>query len=309
MRISRGDRAGLGAAALLSSLRIFAADTGAGAVRPTGRDHGHRREARRNPAERTVVDDHFRRRGAGAKGHQHLLRLRHQGAESGLRAHRRRRRHRAHRSRSAGFRATTSRATTSTTRRCRTRSIRESWTSITSRYCADRRAPCTAHARWADWCASSPRQPDLNKFGRRRCTAGLSSTERTDRAELDRRRRGEYPHHRGQGGAAAERVLRLRGRLLQAQLLHRSGHRRCNLTCTPLATSGITTVNNVGAIDTYGGAASLTVKLNDSVTITPEIHAAANRLQRFSDGGLPLDAEQRDRLPGPVGTGYNRRRR
>ena len=44
-----------------------------------------------------------------------------------------------------------------------------------------------------------------------------------------------------------------------------------NLSCTPLATTGITTVNNVGAIDTYGGAASLTVKPIDSLTITPRI--------------------------------------
>ena len=47
------------------------------------------------------------------------------------------------------------------------------------------------------------------------------------------------------------------------------------LTCTPLATTGITTVDNVGAIDTSGFAAGLTFKLNDSLTITPQAHPAA----------------------------------
>jgi iron complex outermembrane recepter protein len=55
------------------------------------------------------------------------------------------------------------------------------------------------------------------------------------------------------------------------------------LTCTPLATTGITTVNNVGAIDTYGGAASLTVKVNDSLTITPRIME-----QRADYNGFPM---------------------
>jgi iron complex outermembrane receptor protein len=54
-------------------------------------------------------------------------------------------------------------------------------------------------------------------------------------------------------------------------------------TCTPLATTGITTVDNVGAIDTYGGAASLTLKINDSLTITPRI------MQQQADyNGFPM---------------------
>ena len=48
-----------------------------------------------------------------------------------------------------------------------------------------------------------------------------------------------------------------------------------NLTCTPLATTGITTVDNVGAIDTSGFTAALTIKPTDSLTITPQVHAAA----------------------------------
>lgn len=55
------------------------------------------------------------------------------------------------------------------------------------------------------------------------------------------------------------------------------------LTCTPLAATGITTVDNVGAINTYGGAASLTLKLADSLTVTPRI-----MLQRADYNGFSL---------------------
>jgi iron complex outermembrane receptor protein len=55
------------------------------------------------------------------------------------------------------------------------------------------------------------------------------------------------------------------------------------LTCTPLATTGISTVDNVGAINTYGGAASLTVKLTDALTITPRI-----MLQKATYNGFPM---------------------
>jgi iron complex outermembrane recepter protein len=56
-----------------------------------------------------------------------------------------------------------------------------------------------------------------------------------------------------------------------------------NLTCTPLATTGITTVDNVAAINTYGGAASLTIKPVDSVTITPRV-----MLQKATYNGFPM---------------------
>jgi iron complex outermembrane recepter protein len=52
-----------------------------------------------------------------------------------------------------------------------------------------------------------------------------------------------------------------------------------NLACTPLATTGITTVNNVGALDTSGFTATLSIKPNDSLTITPKLmvqHAGYN---------------------------------
>jgi len=54
-------------------------------------------------------------------------------------------------------------------------------------------------------------------------------------------------------------------------------------TCFPLSTTGITTVDNVGAIDTYGGSASLTVKVNDSLTITPRMMT-----QRANYNGFPM---------------------
>src|SRR5580704_3450480 len=44
-----------------------------------------------------------------------------------------------------------------------------------------------------------------------------------------------------------------------------------DLTCTPLASTGITTVDNVGALDTSGLIAALTIKPNDSLTITPKL--------------------------------------
>ena len=54
-------------------------------------------------------------------------------------------------------------------------------------------------------------------------------------------------------------------------------------TCTPLSTTGITTVGNVGAIDSSGFAASLTVKATDSLTITPRF-----MLQRTGYNGFPM---------------------
>ena len=56
-----------------------------------------------------------------------------------------------------------------------------------------------------------------------------------------------------------------------------------DLTCTPLAPTGITTVNNVGALDTSGFIAALTVKPNDSLTITPKLI-----LQRAGYNGFPM---------------------
>src|SRR5256714_7801269 len=55
------------------------------------------------------------------------------------------------------------------------------------------------------------------------------------------------------------------------------------VTCFPLSGSGRTTANNVAALDTYGGSASLTLKAGDAVTITPSL-----MMQRAGYNGLPL---------------------
>jgi iron complex outermembrane receptor protein len=55
------------------------------------------------------------------------------------------------------------------------------------------------------------------------------------------------------------------------------------VTCFPLSTTGITTVNNVGAINTSGGSISLAIKATDSLTITPRI-----MMQRANYNGFPL---------------------
>ena len=72
------------------------------------------------------------------------------------------------------------------------------------------------------------------------------------------------------------------------------------VTCFPLTTSPAltTTVNNVGADESYGGAAALTIKINDSLTVTPRI------LAQYKDyNGFPMS----DYLSNPSGyprTGY-----
>ena len=55
------------------------------------------------------------------------------------------------------------------------------------------------------------------------------------------------------------------------------------ISCFPLSTTGITTVNNVGAIDTSGGSVTLAIKATDTLTITPRI-----MVQRANYNGFPL---------------------
>ncbi len=55
------------------------------------------------------------------------------------------------------------------------------------------------------------------------------------------------------------------------------------LACTPLAATGITTIKNIGEINAYGGTASLTFKVNDALTITPRI-----MIQRTDYNGFPM---------------------
>ena len=82
-------------------------------------------------------------------------------------------------------------------------------------------------------------------------------------------------------------ALRLSGFYDQeAGYLHRSfctDPATAGITCFPLSGAGRTTVNNIGAIDTYGGAASLTFKVTDSFTLTPRM-----MIQRANYNGFPL---------------------
>ena len=55
------------------------------------------------------------------------------------------------------------------------------------------------------------------------------------------------------------------------------------ISCLPLSTTGITTVNNVGANDTSGGSVTLAIKATDTLTITPRI-----MMQRANYNGFPL---------------------
>ena len=125
------------------------------------------------------------------------------------------------------------------------------------------------------------KEPNLNDFSAD-VHGGLSSTHRTNQ-----------PNYTGDGVLNIPLIpdhvaLRLSGFYdTQAGYFHRSF---CSdpaaamaLTCTPLATTGISTVNDVGELNTYGGAASLTVKLNDALTITPRV-----LLQKASYNGFPM---------------------
>jgi iron complex outermembrane recepter protein len=72
------------------------------------------------------------------------------------------------------------------------------------------------------------------------------------------------------------------------------------VTCFPLTTSPslTTTVDNVGAVNTYGGAASLTVKVTDTLTLTPRMMT-----QRSDYNGFPMADYNSDTVNFPK-TGY-----
>jgi iron complex outermembrane receptor protein len=55
------------------------------------------------------------------------------------------------------------------------------------------------------------------------------------------------------------------------------------ISCFPLSATGITTIDNVGAVDTSGGSITLAIKATDSLTITPRI-----MIQRANYNGFPL---------------------
>ncbi|HEY3786047.1 MAG TPA: TonB-dependent receptor [Steroidobacteraceae bacterium] len=54
-------------------------------------------------------------------------------------------------------------------------------------------------------------------------------------------------------------------------------------SCLPLSTTGRTTLDNIAQVDSYGGSASLTIKLTDDITITPRA-----MIQRAQYNGFPL---------------------
>jgi outer membrane receptor protein involved in Fe transport len=122
--------------------------------------------------------------------------------------------------------------------------------------------------------------PDLSHFSAT-VRGGLSDTDRTDRPNYTADAVVNIPLVQDQI------ALRLTGFYDdEAGYFKRSwctDPATAGVTCFPLSTSGRSTVNNVAAIDTYGGSASLTIKAGDAVTITPRI-----MMQRAGYNGLPL---------------------
>ena len=72
------------------------------------------------------------------------------------------------------------------------------------------------------------------------------------------------------------------------------------LTCTPLATTGITTVDNVGALDTSGFTAALTIQPIDSLTITPKIILQKEGYNGFPMADYPTDTANGIGYPVPT---------
>jgi outer membrane receptor protein involved in Fe transport len=123
-------------------------------------------------------------------------------------------------------------------------------------------------------------EPDLTQFSGT-VHGGVSTTSRTDQ-----------PNYTGDGIVNIPIVqdraaLRLSGFYdEQAGYFKRSyctDPVTAGISCFPLSSTGRTTVKNVGAIDSYGGSASLTVKAGESITVTPRI-----MIQRANYNGFPL---------------------
>ena len=145
------------------------------------------------------------------------------------------------------------------------------------------------------------KEPDINNFSAT-VHGGASDTARTDQ-----------PNYTGDGVVNIPLIQDHAALRLSAFYDEEAGYFKRSYcsnpaaamagTCTPLATTGITTVDNVGAIDTYGGAASLTLKINDALTITPRI------MQQQADyNGFPMSDYTTDTANGvgyPVPTPQN----
>jgi iron complex outermembrane receptor protein len=125
------------------------------------------------------------------------------------------------------------------------------------------------------------KEPDINNFSAT-VHGGASDTARTDQ-----------PNYTGDGVVNIPLIQDHAALRLSAFYDEEAGYFKRSFcsspaaamagTCTPLAATGITTLDNVGAIDTYGGAASLTLKINDDLTITPRI------MQQQADyNGFPM---------------------
>ncbi len=71
-------------------------------------------------------------------------------------------------------------------------------------------------------------------------------------------------------------------------------------SCFPLSTSGITTVDNVGAIDTSGGVISLAIKATDSLTITPRLMVQRAHYDGFAMADYNVTPENGYGFPVPT---------
>src|SRR2546421_4990449 len=124
------------------------------------------------------------------------------------------------------------------------------------------------------------KEPDMEQFSAT-VHAGLADTESTSRPNYTGDAVVNIPLIRD------EMALRLTGFYdYEAGYFKRSwctDPATAGVTCFPLSGSGRTTANNVAALDTYGGSASLTLKAGDAVTITPRL-----MMQRAGYNGLPL---------------------
>jgi iron complex outermembrane receptor protein len=124
------------------------------------------------------------------------------------------------------------------------------------------------------------KEPDLSQFSAT-VHGGLSDTDRTDQPNRT--------------GDAIINVPIIQDRLalrLSGFYDYEAGYFKrtwcadpdtAGVTCFPLSTTGRTGTSNVAAIDTYGGSASLTIKVSDAVTLTPRV-----MMQRANYNGFPL---------------------
>ena len=217
MRISKIHLAMAGVAALIGPMRLFAADTAASSTELEAITVTAEKRSRER-TDRAAVHDHLQRRRAPGEEHQHLLRLRNEGAEPGVCPHRGRRRYGAYRVDPRHLR-----------RQCHGLLYRRHAAARFSRSAGARHRPHRSAARTAGHAvrrALDGRRGAHHHQGTEseRFLGGCAWRHLLHRsyqsAELHRRRRGQHPLGSGSCRASPERLLRHPGRLLQAQLLH-----------------------------------------------------------------------------------------